>query len=193
MIAIACDVQIQGLGRCFGRTVLHNEIYLTCPTTRTVHKFDVGHGTLSEVWGPYAWAYPTVFAKRSEDGGIEELGLTPDRSYTWNAVKLERAGWSSELALSTVPTACFAIVKTILDGKDADLVQKAMVEYVKVKVKKLTSTGGYRFMLDGEQIDLERALNEVKAVIAADLGVTYTFDKSCVIDAFSSSYKNLFK
>lgn len=192
MIPVACDVQIQGLGRCFGRSVLHNEIYLTCPTTRTIHKFDVGHGTLSEVWGNYAYGCPTDFARKCENG-IEHLELLPDSAFDKNAKQLREEGWSTELALSTIPTACFAIVKAILDGKDADLVEKTMVEYVKVKVKKLKSTGAYSFMLGEEEVDLERVLNEVKFVIAAKLGVTYTFDKSCVIDAFSSTYKNLFK
>lgn len=192
MIPVACDVQIQGLGRCFGRSVVHNEIFLTCPTTKTIHKFDVGHGTLSEVWGNYMYGVPQDFARRCESG-IEHKELLPDVAFDMNAKELRTNGWSTELALSTVPTACFAIVKAVLDGKDADLVEKTMVDYVKVKVKRMKSTGGYSFDLNGEEIDLERALNETKAVIAAGVGVNYSFSREVVVDSFLSSYKNLFK
>lgn len=192
MMPVACDVQIQGLGRCFGRSVVHNEVFLTCPTTKTIHKLDVGHGTLSEVWGNYIYGVPTDFARHCERG-IEHKQLLPDQRFDMNAKQLQSEGWSSELALSTVPTACFATVKAILDSKEAELVEKTMVDYVKVKVRRMKSTGGYSFTLDGEEIDLERALNEMKAVIAARLNVNYSFSKDVIVDSFESSYKNLFK
>lgn len=191
MIPVGGGVQVEGLGRCFAQTVEHNRIYLSCPTVKGTFCYDIHSGALTELWGTYRNSMPTVLAKRINNHEVQRLDIQPGDASLW---RLEREGWSNDLAKSCYPTELTAITEVVLDPrKTADDVEHSMVEFVKVKVKKLTSTGAYRFIINDEAVDFERCLNEICAVIQAKNGIKHSFDKKVVLDYFSSVAHDIFK
>lgn len=193
MIAVACDVQVQGLGRCFAHTVENNRIFLTCPTIKTINVFDVRHGVINELWGAYRDTMPIVYAKRVDEHTVERMDWKP--GHERRVYELERDGWSADLALSCFPTACSSVTRLVLNGADADAVEKAMVAYVKVKVNKMKSDGSYRFVHkdSGEEWDLEKCLHEMAVAIDRELGIKYTYKADVVLDYYNSHAMDIFK
>jgi hypothetical protein len=191
MITVGGGVQIEGLGRCFAQTVEHNRIYLSCPTVKGTFCYDVNSGALTELWGTYRNSMPTVLAIRTNDHEVQLRDFHPGDATIW---QLEHEGWSNDLAKSCYPTELTAITELILNPKkSAEDVEHSMVEFVKVKVKKLSSTGAYRFTINDEAVDFERCLNEICSVIQARNGITYNFNREVVLDYFSSVAHDIFK
>lgn len=191
MIAVGGGVQVEGLGRCFTQTVEHNLIYLSCPTVKGTFCYDVYNGALSEQWGTYRSSMPVVLAKRINDHLVHRRDVYPGDATIW---QLEREGWSNDLAKSCFPTVLTSLTEVILNPKkDAGDLEKAMVEFVKIKVKKLQSTGAYRFFINEEEVDFERCLNEIAKVIEAKNHINYTFDPTVILDHYGSVAADIFK
>jgi hypothetical protein len=197
MIALTGNVQINGLGRAFARTLDHNRIYLTVPTTRTNHFYDVRTGLLGELWGAYGSSFPVVLATRENDHHIRlsnthTLGKE-SRTVVGSGWYTNRSEWSEDLALSCYPTTVSKIAEMVLDPKTepADL-QKVMVEFVKVKVSRHKSDGAWFFTVDEADWDLEHVCNEITRVTLQRSGFTYTYPADDVVDYFSAHVGELF-
>lgn len=191
MIAVAGGVQVEGLGRCFAQTVEHNRIYLSCPTVKGTFCYDCHFGSLSEMWGTYRASIPYVVAKRIDNSLVRRRDIHPGDGTVY---ALEREGWSNDLAKSCFPTVLTSLTEIVLNPKksDSDL-EKAMVGYLKVKVKRFPSTGEWHFYHDDEEWDFERCLHEITAVIQKKNGIIHRFDPTVVLDYFGSEANDIFK
>lgn len=186
MIAVSADLQLQGLGRCWSTAVVHNNIYLQCPTTKSNHAFRVGSGHISMIIGNSLNCIPVPIAKEDvDDAGnrhirfstTEEQGI---KSYT-DMGKRTAEGWSGELALKATPTLCTVIVEMILSSKSKDDFHKVLADVGlndRITIKRLASTGQYEIELDGESVDLEHILHILMEQKAASEGLVYHWNAS---------------
>lgn len=183
-------MQLPGLGRCWSTAVVHNNIYLECPTTKSNHAFRVGSGHISMIIGNNINAIPIPIAVEEvdEDGHRTiRLSTTKDEAvstYT-NMGRLFSDGWSSELALKATPTLCTSIVTMILSGKEKDDFYKVLADVglsSRITIKRLKTTGQYEIGLDGKSVDLEHVLHIVIEKIAEDEGLKYSWQASSYED-----------
>lgn len=194
MKAISVDYQLQGLGRCWSTCVDHNNIYLECPTTKSLHVYRCKSGFINMVIGHQSNGIPIPVAKRT----VDKSGRTTVTFSTTDEVassftglgKAQKDGWSNELALKSIPNVCSKFVSMLFAKKDKDDFYKLLAE-TKVKrsivVKYLKATDAYEFYLDGEEVDLEHILNVLIEVEVAIHGLTYTWPEdnyNDVIDDF---------
>ena len=189
MIPINANIQIQGLGRCFAHTVDNNRIYLRCPTTKTIHVYDVRHGILGELMDGYT-TLCGVFAKH-EEGKTTFMSWKPGEGFK-NPARMQ-GEWSEELATLSFPTVCSTIVNLILEPRtEADQVEKAMAEYVKIKVSKYKSDGSYRFHFGDKEHDLEWCLHKITEQFYSSLKLHYTWSHVDILDADDQYIRRLF-
>jgi hypothetical protein len=198
MIALAGNVQINGLGRAFARTLDHNRVYLTVPTTKTNHFYDVRTGVLGELWGAYGSSFPVVLAKQAEGKRrvifSDTFKIGRENSEARGGWFVNRTEWSEDLALSCYPTTVSKIVELVLDPKtEASDLQKVMVEFVKVKVTRHKSDGAWFFTVEDVEWDLEHVCNEITRVILQRSGLTYTYHAEDVLDYFSAHVHEIFE
>lgn len=195
MIALAGNIQINGLGRAFARTLDHNRVYLTVPTTKTNHFYDVRTGVLGELWGAYGSAFPVVLAKKESDNHVMLTdSYAIKEKHNVNAWVGNKSGWSEDLALSCYPTTVSKIVEMVLDPRtEADSLQKVMVDYVKVKVNRHKSDGAWFFHVDNVEWDLEHVCNEITKVIQSKNGIKFTYNSKDVLDTFEAHAHDIFK
>ncbi len=191
MIPVSGGVQVEGLGRCFSQTVENNRIYLTCPTVHESFVFDCNTGSLSELWGSYKGSYPTVLAKRLPDENrIVFMDIRPGILVPFH----EREGYSSDLAKSCYPDVLTTLTSIALNPKkDGADMEKAMAEYIKIRVKRYGSTGEWHFYHDDEEWDFERCLNEICATIHAAGNRSYQFDHTIVLNYFDAHADEIFE
>lgn len=197
-------MQLQGLGRCWSTAVVHNNIYLECPTTKSNHAFKVGNGHISMIIGNNLNAIPIPIAKEEVDeSGHKHIRLSTTKdeavsTYT-NMGKLTSEGWSSELALKATPTLCTSIVTMILSAREKDDFYKVLADVglnERITIKRLKTTGQYEIELDGKSVDLEHILHIVIGKIAEDEGLKYSWRASSyedIIDENTHYLRTYFK
>lgn len=196
MIGLTGNIQITGLGRAFARTLDHNRVYLTVPTTRTNHFYDVRTGTLGELWGAYGSAFPVCLARRESEHRIainDTFSLGRGETVQASGWYTNRSEWSEDLALSCYPTTVSKIVELVLDPKTtADDLQKVMVAFVKVKVTRHKSDGAWFFTVGDVEWDLEHVCHEVTRMIQKSNGIKYTYHTEDILDYFSAHAYDVF-
>lgn len=194
MIPITANVQIQGLGRAFAKTLDHNRVYLTVPTTRTTHFYDVREGLLGELWGAYGNSVPIVYAKKFNDGVIHECdSKTLENTCGYRTTYFSKDGWSQNLALSCYAPTVSKIVQMVLDPKtSASDLEKVVLDYFKLAVKRHSSDGGLFFTVDDTEWDLEHVCNEVQRVIARRNGIIHDYVAEDVLSMYEAHAHDIF-
>lgn len=196
MIPVSANIQIQGLGRAFIQTIDHNRMYLTVPTTKTTHFYDVREGLLGELWGAYGSQIPIVLAKRSEDQHhITFTNTAKLRSKAdWRMYWYNRNGeWSQDLALSCFAPTVSKIAQLVINPKtSADDIQKVVLDYFKMKVVRHSSDGGLFFKVGETEWDLEHVCNEVQRIIDERNGITYHYSSEDVLSMYETHAHDVF-